>query len=256
MAKSFKEWVASDVDAGRRLSIRSLSEDFFFRDPIRPRYSDSNYFFSPADGVILYQRIVAADEPLVEIKGRDYTLRQAVRDSDFRARCLVIGIFMTTYDVHINRIPYSGILSYRALPPLHTFNRPMLPLEEGLMRGHGFAAGNADYLFTNQRMLNTIRAAQLGIDYHILQIADLDVDTIQPFDLRQARPVFQNNRFSQIRFGSQVDLIIPLSDQFQYELLIPDTWHVQAGMDALVRLAPIESIITPKEAHHDNRSRI
>ena len=102
MAKSFKEWAASDVDAGRRMSIRSLSEDFFFRDPIRPRYSDSNYLFSPADGVILYQRIVAADEPLVEIKGREYTLRQAVRNDDFRARSLVIGIFMTTYD-GINR---------------------------------------------------------------------------------------------------------------------------------------------------------
>ena len=244
MAKSFKEWVASDVDTGRKMSIRSLSEDFFFRDPIRPRYSDSNYLFSPADGVILYQRIVEADEPLVEIKGREYTLRQAVRDDDFRARSLVIGIFMTTYDVHINRIPYSGILSYQALPPLHTFNRPMLPLEEGLMRGHGFAAGNAEYLFTNQRMLNTVRAEQLGIDYYILQIADLDVNTIQPFDLRQGQPVFQNNRFSQIRFGSQVDLIIPLSDQFQYELLIPDTWHVQAGLDALVRLVPNTQILT------------
>jgi phosphatidylserine decarboxylase len=238
VAKSFKEWVASDVDAGRKMPIRSLSEHFFFRDPVRSRYSDSNYLFSPADGVILYQRIVSADEPLVEIKGREYTLQQAVRDDDFRSRCLVIGIFMTTYDVHINRIPYSGILSYQALPPLHTLNRPMLPLEEDLMLGHGFAPGNAEYLFTNQRMLNTVRAARLGIDYHILQIADLDVATIQPFDLRQARPVFQNHRFSQIRFGSQVDLIVPLSDQFQYETLVPDTWHVEAGVDVLVRLAP------------------
>ena len=256
MAKSFKEWIASEVDAGRKMTIRSLSEDFFFRDPIRPRYSDSNYLFSPADGVILYQRIVSPDEPLVEIKGRDYTLQQALRNENFHARCLVIGIFMTTYDVHINRIPYSGVLSYQALPPLHTFNRPMLALEEELTRGHGFVPGNAEYLFTNQRMLNTVRAEALGIDYHILQIADLDVDTIQPFDLRQGRPVFQNNRFSQIRFGSQVDLILPLSAQFHYETLIPDTWHVQAGMDALVRLTPKTSLITPKEHHHDDHCSI
>ena len=238
MAKSLNEWMATDVEANRAMPMRALSENYFFRDPARPRYSDSNYVFSPADGVLLYQRIVAADEPLVEIKGRDYTLRQAVRNDDFHARCLVIGIFMTTYDVHINRVPYSGILSYQPLPPLHTLNRPMLPLEEDLMRGNGFSSGNADYLFTNQRMLNTVRSARLGIDYHILQIADFDVATIQPFDLRQARPVFQNHRFSQIRFGSQVDLIIPLSSHYQYETLIPDTWHVEAGLDALVRLSP------------------
>ena len=238
MAKSLSEWMASDVEAHRTMSMRSLSETFFFRDPVRPRYSDPNYLFSPADGVVLYQRVVSADEPLVEIKGRDYTVRQALRDDDFGARCLIIGIFMTTYDVHINRLPSSGVLSYKSLPPLHTLNRPMLRLEEDLMRGHGFSSGHAEYLFTNQRMLNTVRSAPLGIEYYILQIADFDVSTIQPFDLRQARPMFQNQRFSQIRFGSQVELVIPLSDVYRYDLLIPDTWHVEAGLDALIRLSP------------------
>ncbi|MBS0276696.1 MAG: phosphatidylserine decarboxylase [Proteobacteria bacterium] len=245
MAKSFKEWLASDVEANRQISIRSLSEHFFFRDPVRPRYSDSSYMFSPADGVILYQREISADEPLVEIKGREYTLQQAMRNDRFRNRCLVIGIFMTSYDVHVNRVPYSGILSYQTLPPLHTLNRPMLEVEDGLMRGHGFASANAGYLFTNQRILNTVQTPRLGIEYYILQIADLDVATIQPFDLRQGRPVFQNHRFSQIRFGSQVDLIIPLSEQYEYETLIADTWHVEAGMDALIRLVPAKR--HPKE---------
>ena len=220
------------------MPLRHLSERFFFRDPVRPRFSDSNYLFSPADGVILYQRILSADEPLVEIKGQEYTPRQALRDDSFKSRCLVIGIFMTTYDVHVNRVPYSGTLSYKPLPPLHTLNRPMLPLESDLMRGHGFSTDHAEYLFTNQRMLNTIHSSQLGTPYYILQIADFDVATIQPFELRQSRPVFQNNRFSQIRFGSQVELIVPLSDRFDYEPLVPDTWHVEAGLDALVKLNP------------------
>lgn len=236
MAKSLDEWIASEAEAGRNIPIRTLSEHFFFRDPVRPQFSDSKHFFSPADGVLLYQKTVDADEPLVEIKGRNYTLREALRDDTFAARSLVIGVFMTSYDVHVNRIPYSGILSYKALPPLHTFNRPMLALEEDLMRGHGFAPVNADYLFTNQRMLNVVRAPKLGIDYYILQIADYDVATIQPFDLRQARPVFQNQRFSQIRFGSQVDLVIPLTDRIRFETLVPDAWHVEAGVDPLVRL--------------------
>ena len=114
----------------------------------------------------------------------------------------------------------------------------VLPLESDLMRGHGFSTDHAEYLFTNQRMLNTIHSSKLGTPYYILQIADFDVATIQPFDLRQSRPVFQNSRFSQIRFGSQVELIVPLSDRFDYEPLVPDTWHVEAGLDALVKLNP------------------
>jgi len=238
LAKSLNDWISSDIKVARNLPMRALSENFFFRDPVRPQFTDAKYFFSPADGVILYQRIVAPDEPLVEIKGRDYTLRQALRKKGFSERCLVIGIFMTTYDVHINRIPYPGVLTFKPLPPLHTLNRPMLELEEDLVRGRGFVSGAADYLFTNQRTLNTVRVGPLGIDYHLLQIADYDVSAITTFDLRQPRPVFQNQRFSQIRFGSQVDLVVPLSDRFRYETLVPDSWHVEAGMDPLIRILP------------------
>ena len=116
---------------------------------------------------------------------------------------------MTAYDVHINRIPYSGTLTYRELPPLHTCNRPMLDVEQSLLRGHGFHPDHADYLFPNQRMLSRVSARGLGLDYHLLQIGDYDVSTIVTFDLAQNRPVFQGQRFSQIRFGSPVDLIIP-----------------------------------------------
>lgn len=236
MAKALQEWLDTDVEAGRRQSVRSMAEQYFFRDPVRPQFVDSSFFFAPADGVILYQRRVTPDEALVEIKGRRYTLRQALRDDDLDQPCLVIGIFMTMYDVHVNRIPYGGILSYRALPPLHTLNRPMLQLEQDLVRGGSFESASAGFLFTNQRMLNTVRAPDLGLSYHLLQIADYEVATIQPFELRQVRPVMQNQRFSQIRFGSQVDLILPLSSRWTYDTLVPDHWHVEAGLDPLVRI--------------------
>ena len=42
--------------------------------------------------------------------------------------------------------------------------------------------------------------------------------------------------FSQIRFGSQVDLIIPISPHMRLETLVPDTYHVEAGIDPLVRI--------------------
>lgn len=237
MAKSLKEWVASDVKSVSKKQLKWLSEYHFFRDPARPVYTDPRYFFAPADGVILYQRVVEADEALVEIKGRAYTPREALRDKHFNQRCLVIGIFMSIYDVHINRIPYAGVLNFTSLPAIETYNRPMLSVEEALLRGHAQPTADADYLFSNQRMLNRVYIPSLGISYHLLQIADYDVATILPFEQRQNRPVFQNQRFSQIRFGSQVDLILPVSSRFEAEILLPDTCHVEAGIDPLLRIA-------------------
>jgi phosphatidylserine decarboxylase len=216
--------------------MRFLSEQYFFRDPVRPIYADSSYFFAPADGVILYQRNVHADETLVEIKGRPYSLREAMRDDSFSESCLVIGIFMTLYDVHVNRVPFAGTLSFRPLPPIDTYNRPMLAVEEELVHGHASSLRSADYLFSNQRMLSRIFASTLGLTYYLLQIADYDVACITPFGERQNRHYSQNERFSQIRFGSQVDLIIPHTDRWLLETILHDTTHVQAGVDPLVRI--------------------
>lgn len=242
MAQTIEQWTESDVTRARERPLRWLSERHFFRDPVRPIYSDASLFFAPADGIIIYQSIVDPGEPLVEIKGVSYTLRQALRDPEYSHRSLVIGIFMTAYDVHINRIPYAGSLSFRELPAIASHNRPMLAVEEMLLGGRqhadGHVAGHADYLFTNQRMVNRVAVPALGLTYQLLQIADYDVSTILPFSQHQAQPVHQNQRFSQIRFGSQVDLIVPLTPAFDYEILLPNGLHVEAGIDPLIRLHP------------------
>jgi phosphatidylserine decarboxylase len=46
----------------------------------------------------------------------------------------------------------------------------------------------------------------------------------------------QNERFSLIRWGSQVDLVLPLDDRFEFETLIDDAMHVNAGLDKLVKI--------------------
>src|SRR5712664_1896418 len=113
-----------DVRQFRDKPISWISQYHFFRDPIRPTYSDLSYFFSPADGIILYQRKVRPDECIVEIKGRAYSLRDAMRDPDCETESLVIGIFMTFFDVHVNRVPYPGRLSYTEMAPIDTYNHP------------------------------------------------------------------------------------------------------------------------------------
>lgn len=238
MAKSLEQWMAEDVRPVQDRSVRWLSEQHFFRDPVRPTFSDTAYFFSPADGVILYQKVVDPDESIVDIKGVSYSLRDAMRDDGFNERCLVIGIFMTFFDVHINRIPYPGRLSYRMLEPIDTYNHPMLTLEKSILDEISAPAEGQMYMRQNQRMLNRVDCTDLGMSYYLLQIADYDVDSVMPFELSQNDPCYQGERFSMIRYGSQVDLIIPVSERRELIVVQPDGVHVEAGLDPLVRMTP------------------
>src|SRR5829696_1394102 len=172
MAKPLDEWLESDVAALRDEPLRRLSEYHFFRDPSRPIYSDPDWFLAPADGVLVYQETVAPDEPLLHIKGRPYSLRTALRDDDYDKRSLVVGIFMTFFDVHVNRVPYPGRLTWRMLDPIETYNRPMLEMEKGLVGNRRIVLEQADYLYSNQRMVNRIDSHLLPHPYYVLQIAD------------------------------------------------------------------------------------
>ncbi|MDQ3939866.1 MAG: phosphatidylserine decarboxylase [Actinomycetota bacterium] len=240
MPKSIEQWIDEDVTPLRDRSIRWLSEFYFFRDPPRPTYSDNSCFFSPADGIILYHELVAPDECIVDIKGKSYSLRQAMRDGSFDSRSLVIGIFMTFFDVHLNRVPFSGRLSYKELDPIDTYNHPMLEVERAILDELRVSTDGAAYLHNNQRMLNRVCSTQLAHTYYVLQVADYDVDCILPFELKQNRPTFQGQRFSTIRYGSQVDLIIPLSERFDFTPIQQVGMHVEAGIDPLVGISARE----------------
>ncbi|MDQ3811677.1 MAG: phosphatidylserine decarboxylase [Chloroflexota bacterium] len=236
MAKSLKEWVATDVKRVKKKPLKWLSENHFFRDPSRPVYSDNDYLFSPADGVIIYQHRVQPAECIVEVKGKIYSLQHALQDEALTSPCLVIGIFMTMYDVHVNRIPYAGFLSYKSLDPLSSYNCTMLGFERSLVHDLTIDNSTADFLHSNQRVVNRIYSPELQQHYYVLQIADYDVDCITPFKLGNNIPVSQNERFSQIRFGSQVDLIVPVSDRFTFEPIHGSGVHVEGGVDPLVRV--------------------
>lgn len=236
MAKALRDWLTEDVQPFRDKSVAWLSQQHFFRDPMRPTYSDLGCFFSPADGIILYQKRVGPDEPILDIKGRAYSLRDALRDETYNSESLVIGIFMTFYDVHVNRVPYPGYLSYRELEPIDTFNHPMLDVEAHVLKELRVPTETMDYLHHNQRMVNWILSLDLGVTYHVLQIADYDVDCITPFNLKQGQPVSQGERFSMIRYGSQVDLIVPCSNRFSLTTIQETGSHVEAGIDPVVRV--------------------
>jgi phosphatidylserine decarboxylase len=236
MSKKLHDWIENDVRPYQDKSVAWLSQYHFFRDPIRPTYSDLSYFFAPADGVILYQREVRPDQCIVEIKGRAYSLQEAMRDPHYEAPSLVIGIFMTFFDVHVNRVPYPGRISYRDMDPIDTYNHPMLDVEKSILDNLRIPTESLEYLHHNQRMVNRIYSAELGQSYYLLQIADYDVDCVVPFNVKQNQPVVQGARFSQVRYGSQVDLIVPLSARFDFAPVQEVGDHVEAGIDPIIRV--------------------
>lgn len=236
MATSLREWVDTEVHGLRDRPLSWISQYHFFRDPARSTYSNTSYFFAPADGIILYEKTVAPDEGLIDIKGKPYSLKEGMRDETYDAPSLVIGIFMTFFDVHVNRVPFPGRLSYRPLDAIDTLNHPMLDMEKSLLEELRLPAEPPDYLRYNQRVLNRVDAIHLGQSYFLLQIADYDVDSILPFDLKQNQHYEQGQRFSQIRYGSQVDLIIPLSPRYEFVPVQPVGFHVEAGVDPVVAI--------------------
>ena len=238
MAEKLEDWLNGEVAELSKLPIGELSNTFFFRDPLRPTYIDNEHFYSPADGTILYQKLVLPGAPccenIIEIKGKNYTLQDVMGDKDYDKPSLVIGIFMSFYDVHINRIPYSGTIKYNRLEPIESTNKPMLAVEKDILN-KVINPNNMDYLKYNERVLNTVYNASLDYTYHIVQIADEDVNVIAPFK-QQGDLCTQNERFSLIRWGSQVDLVLPIDNRYQFELLLKETMHINAGLDKLIKI--------------------
>ena len=234
MAEKLEDWLNGEVKELSKLSVGELSNNFFFRDPIRPTHIDYNHFYSPADGTILYQKIAYPGEQVLEIKGIDYTLQDVMGDKNYNKPSLVIGIFMSFYDVHINRIPYSGVIKYKNLEPIESTNKPMLAVEKDLLN-KVINPNNMDYLKYNERVLNTVYNTSLDYTYYIVQIADEDVNVIAPFK-QQGDLCTQNERFSLIRWGSQVDLVLPIDNRYQFELLLKETMHINAGLDKLIKI--------------------
>jgi len=234
MAKSLENWLNTDVKKAKKKGIAKLSTEYFFRDPTRPNIIDNEKFYTPADGVILYQKIIQnCDEPIVEIKGKNYTLKEVLGDETYNQPSLVIGVFMTFYDVHVNRVPYGGLLKYEQLEAIESYNMPMLATEKDILK-KSINPNNLEWLQNNERMCNTIYSPTLDYEYYVVQIADDDVDVIMPFSLEQNEPYNQNERFSFVRWGSCCELVLPLDQRYDFELLQEDHTHVECCYDPLI----------------------
>lgn len=234
MAAPLKKWLNSHKGLSK-ISTAMRNQMTFFRDPTRPHTFDRNFFYSPADGILLYQKIVKNSEP-IEIKGNIFNLSE-VLDFDPGIPCLCLGIFMTSEDVHINRIPYGGLLTFRQCDPISTYNHPMLATENDLLADHFKESfNNMGYERDNARMVNSVYIPELEYRYYVIQIADDEICVITHFTVDQNKWFHQNDRFSGIRGGSQVDLILPIDPKYNFTTLIPNSYHITGGIDKLVKI--------------------
>jgi len=239
MAQSLEEWIETHVKHYDKIDVKTVYNQLFFREEVRPTFYEPMKFYAPADGVIINQKVVKPQEKIVEIKGQNYTLEHILPGQRLENRnYYVIGIFMTLFDVHVNRMATSGFLHFEDVAPILSNNLSMIFMEKDIFKGNiNYKESDYQYLFYNERVINRILNPELGLKYYMVQIADADVGSITHFTRSQHKYFLQGERFSFIRWGSQLDLIIPEDPKYKLRFLQNEMMHVKAGEDLLIEVS-------------------
>ena len=170
---------------------------FFFRDPDRVILNQKNVILSAADGVV--QKIQRAKLPK-EI---------AFNNSDMNK----VSIFLNIFNVHVNRIPVAG-----KIKKLHYRN------------GKFFNASLDKASEYNERQSILL---ELENNNHIavVQIAGLIARRIV-CDLKEEQNVSIGERFGIIKFGSRVDIYLPV----QYKIKVLEGQIMIGGESVIAKL--------------------
>ncbi len=189
---------------------------------------------SPADGTVVYVRHVAPGEDVVVVKrGAGVSLGDIVRE-DIALPKLVIGIFMSPFDVHYNRIPLSGRVEFVRHYPARTNNRHMLRMYLRVLLGRAPLFRGSAHIGDNERAVTRIRARyrDAELDYYVVQIGARGVAGISTY-LAPGDAVERGSVFGIVRIGSQVDLVLPWREDL--EVCVTPGQRVRAGETILVR---------------------
>lgn len=168
-------------------SVFTLFVVWFFRNPQRKTPDTPGLVMSPADG-----RVIRIEE----------TATAASPGHTFQK----ISIFMSVFNVHVNRIPYSGrikSISYR--------------------KGK-FLAANLDKASELNERNTIVMETNDGREIVTVQIAGLIARRIVCW-LNEGMQVCRGERFGLIRFGSRVEVFLPLDSK----LLVKVGDKVKAG---------------------------
>lgn len=181
-------WVGVTVGA-----IYTLFALWFFRDPARNSPVDEDLVLSPADG-----RVVEVER----VEKSPYTGEPGMK----------VGIFMSPFDVHVNRAPVSGRVE-----------------QVEYRRGGYLVASKPLASELNERNAIVIRA-DWGLVV-VVQIAGLVARRIVCY-LKNGDEVKRGGKFGLIRFGSRVDVYLPQ----KCDVLVKRMEKVKAGETPLGRV--------------------
>lgn len=153
----------------------------FFRIPTRNFNTGDNHIIAPADG-----RVVVIEET----DEREY----------FKDRRIQVSIFMSPANVHVNRNPVSGVVKYQKYHP-----------------GKYLVAWHPKSSEKNERNTVVIEHDDTGMEILIRQIAGKLARKIRWY-LSEGDEVEQNSELGFIKFGSRVDLFLPIGTKIDVNL--------------------------------------
>ncbi len=155
----------------------------FFRDPERYPPTDSpKAVLSPADGRICLIQEVPLPE---ELKPEETSL------DDWNSKVFTrVSVFMSVFNVHVNRMPTAATVVRKAYVPGKYLNASLDKASKDNER--------CAYLFKTED----------GVEYGVVQIAGLVARRIVPF-IGEGDTLKQAERFGLIRFGSRLDVYLP-----------------------------------------------
>jgi phosphatidylserine decarboxylase len=150
----------------------------FFRDPVRTVPQGADFVISPADGMVCLIQDVPPPREMAgaEGLGEDNLIR--------------VSIFMSVFDVHINRTPIAGVVKNVVYIAGKFLNADLDKASDDNERQHILVERND------------------GIRVGFTQIAGLVARRIVPF-VKNGDMVAAGQRIGLIRFGSRVDVYLP-----------------------------------------------
>ncbi|HMO38095.1 MAG TPA: phosphatidylserine decarboxylase family protein [Saprospiraceae bacterium] len=152
----------------------------FFRHPRRPLpAADNRLVYAPADGKIV-------------------VIEEAYEPEYFQDKRLQISIFMSPLNVHVNRNPVSGVVKYKQHHP-----------------GKYLVAWHPKSSTENER--TTVVLHNGSTDILLRQIAGAVARRIRNY-LQPGQPVVQGTEMGFIKFGSRVDVFLPLNAEVQVRI--------------------------------------
>jgi len=188
---------------GILLCILSAYIFYFFRDPVRS-IPGEKVIVSPADGLVTF--IGITKNPL-----NDETDQNSYKK---------ISIFLSVFDVHVNRMPVDAKISQIKYIPGKFINATLDKSSE-----------------ENER--NIILAENNNDKFYIVQIAGLIARRIV-CSIKNNQEVNKGDRIGIIKFGSRVDLYLPES----YNILVTKDQRVVGGETIISNPNDIKDIKT------------